>query len=170
MISDLLANLLNQQIQREAEASNAYLAMASWAEVSGYDGISQFLYTHSNEEREHMLKLFHFLNERGGHALVPTVGEVTNKFSSVNKVFESLLNHEVNVSEEINRLVEASLAEKDYATHNFLQWYVTEQMEEERVARNMLDKLKLIGDDKAGLYLFDRDCAQAAATSGSNQA
>ena len=75
----------------------------------------------------------------------------------MNEVFEHLLKHEVKVSDEINKLVDNCLAEKDYTTHNFLQWYVAEQIEEERLARNLLDKLNLIGGDKGGMYLFDRD-------------
>jgi ferritin len=162
MISATITNLLNQQIHHEATASNVYLAMASWAEVSGYEGICQFLYSHSDEEREHMLKLFHYINERGGKAVVPTLAAVKSDYTSVNEVFQSLLEHEVMVSSEINKLVEASLGEKDFTTHNFLQWYVAEQMEEERLARTLLDKLSLIGNDKAGLYLFDRECGELA--------
>lgn len=163
MISSTLSQLLNQQIHMEAHASNVYLAMASWAEVKGYEGMSQFLYMHSDEERTHMLKLFHYINERGGQALVPALEAVSHDYSSVQTVFQSLLDHEVAVSLEINKLVEASLAERDFTTHNFLQWYVQEQMEEERLARTMLDKLRLIGSDTGGLYLFDRECGEKAA-------
>ena len=166
MISTYIPTLLHQQILHEATASNVYLAMASWAEVGGYEGISQFLYTHSDEEREHMLKLFHYINERGGKAVVPTLAAVKSEYASVNEVFQSLLEHEVMVSSEINKLVEASHVEKDFTTNNFLQWYVSEQMEEERLARTMLDKLNLIGSDKAGLYLFDRECGELAKAEG----
>jgi ferritin len=169
MISPNITKLLNQQIHHEATASNVYLAMASWAEVNGYEGISLFLYQHSEEEREHMLKLFHYINERGGKAEVPTLAAIKSDFSSVNEVFQSLLEHEVMVSNEINKLVEASLAEKDFTTHNFLQWYVAEQMEEERLARTMLDKLSLIGNDKAGLYLFDRECGDLSKATGEKE-
>jgi ferritin len=75
-------------------------------------------------------------------------------------MFEKLLEHEIFVSESINDLVHISLQEKDYATHNFLQWYVAEQIEEEATARTILDKINMIGDDKGGLYLFDRDIQQ----------
>jgi len=162
MISTTMVTRLNQQIYLESKASNTYLAMASWAEVAGFEGISSLMYRQSNEEREHMLKLFHYINERGGKANVPTIGAVTESYNSVNDMFDSFLKSEVSVSEDINKLVHASLEEQDFTTHNFLQWYVSEQMEEERVARTLLDKLSLIGTDKAGLYLFDRDCGVLA--------
>ena len=79
-------------------------------------------------------------------------------------VFESLLEHEINVTDSINNVVDLCLAEKDYTTHNFMQWYVSEQLEEEALARNILDKLKMIGNDKGGLYMFDRDLEQMVKT------
>lgn len=164
-----MISCLNKQVEMEGVASHVYLAMASWAQVQGYDGISKFLYHHSDEERMHMLKLFHFINERGGHAVVPHLKPVQTSFKSVNEVFEQLLEHEVAVSKEINKLVDACLSEKDYTTHNFLQWYVAEQIEEERLARTVLDKLKLVGNDKGGLYLFDRDLIALSAESGRGQ-
>jgi len=157
MLSKKIQDLLNRQVELEAASSQYYLAMASWAEVKGYNGVSKFLYKHSDEERMHMLKLVHFINERGGHGLVPALKAPTASFKNIQEVFEMILKHEVHVSTEINKLVERCLAEKDYTTHNFLQWYVSEQIEEEALARNILDKLKLIGNDKGGMYLFDRD-------------
>jgi ferritin len=154
--------LLNKQIFLESHASNLYLAMASWAEVAGYEGISTLMYEQSSEEREHMLKLFHYINERGGKALVPTIDAVQDAYANVNEMFDAFLKSEVSVSAEINKLVNSSLQEQDFTTHNFLQWYVSEQMEEEHLARTLLDKLSLIGNDKAGLYLFDRDCGSIA--------
>jgi ferritin len=157
MISKKIEKLLNQQIGMESDSSQFYLAMASWAERSGYNGVSAFLYRHSDEERQHMLKLIKFVNERGGISQLPALKSPPVNFKNVIEVFEQLLKHEVKVSNEINKLVDNCLAEKDYTTHNFLQWYVSEQIEEERLARNLLDKLNLIGGDKGGMYLFDRD-------------
>jgi ferritin len=157
MISKIIEQGLNTQIELEAFSSQYYLAMASWAEMVGYNGTSKFLYIHSDEERMHMLKLFHYINDRGGHAIVPSLEQPPHIFSSIVEVFEMVLSHEIKVTTEINNLVDISLKEKDYATHNFLQWYVSEQIEEEALARNILDKLKLVGNDKGGLYLLDRD-------------
>ncbi|HLG41450.1 MAG TPA: ferritin, partial [Chitinophagaceae bacterium] len=149
---------LNNQVQMESESSQAYLAMASWTEIQpGLEGVTGFFYKQSDEERVHMLKLIRFINERGGFAMIPPLEKPMVTFPSLRKMFEEFLKHELKVSDSINDLVHLSLTEKDYATHNFLQWYVNEQIEEERTARVLNDKLELIGDDKSGLYLFDRD-------------
>jgi ferritin len=158
MLSKVMSDALNKQVQMEAQSSQAYLAMASWADIQpGLKGVTQFFFKHSDEERMHMLKLIHFINERGGFAVVPALDQPVLTFKSLKNAFEELLKHELKVSESINNLVDIALKEKDYATHNFLQWYVMEQMEEEKLARECNDKLELIGDDKSGLYLFDRD-------------
>lgn len=154
---------LNNQVKIEGQSSNIYLAMASWAEVQpGLEGVTEFLYMHADEERMHMLKLIHFINERGGFAEIPAFEKPSLTYPSVHHAFRELLAHEEMVSDSINQLVDAALKEKDYATHNFLQWYVSEQIEEERLARTCNDKLELIGDDKSGLYLFDRDILSLA--------
>lgn len=153
---------LNNQIEKELSSSQFYLAMASWAEVNGLNGTAKFLYTHSDEERFHMLKLVKFVNERGGQAVVPATVQPPIDFESITNVFENLLKHEISVTASINNLVDICLQEKDYTTHNFVQWYVSEQLEEEALARTILDKLKLIGTDKGGLYLFDRDLENSA--------
>lgn len=158
MLSTAIQEALNKQVQMEAESSQAYLAMASWAEIQpGLEGVTEFFYKQSDEERVHMLKLIRFINERGGFAAVPALPQPMVTFQSLRRVFEEFLKHELKVSNSINDMVHLSLTEKDYATHNFLQWYVNEQIEEERTARTLNDKLELIGDDKSGLYLFDRD-------------
>lgn len=158
MLSQRMQEALNRQVVMEAQSSQAYLAMGSWAEIQpGLKGVTRFFFKHSDEERFHMLKLIHYINERGGFAIIPALAQPVLTFVSLKKAFEELFAHEVKVSESINELVDIALSEKDYATHNFLQWYVNEQIEEERVARECNDKLELVGDDKSGLYLFDRD-------------
>tara|TARA_B110000459_G_scaffold12648_1_gene12541 strand:+ start:6042 stop:6563 length:522 start_codon:yes stop_codon:yes gene_type:complete len=148
---------LNDQIKKEASSSQFYLAMASWAESNGLNGTASFMYTHSDEERFHMLKLVKFVNERGGRAEIPQLEQPPQEYKNLKNVFESLLAHEIGVTESINNLVDICLQEKDYTTHNFVQWYVSEQLEEEALARTILDKLNLIGSDSGGMYMFDRD-------------
>lgn len=160
MLTPIIQDALNKQVIIEAQSSQVYLAMASWAETQGFEGVSQFMYAHSDEERMHMLKLVKFINERGGHAIISSLVAPPVSFGSFKEMFQELFNHEVAVSASINDLVDISLKEKDYATHNFLQWYVSEQIEEEALARNILDKISLIGDDKSGFYLFDNDIKQ----------
>lgn len=157
MILSKIEIALNRQIDLEGYSSMYYLAMASWCQVKGYNGVAAFLYQHSDEERLHMLKLFHYINDRGGHGIVPAFAAPQKDFKDIHEIFEIVLSHEIMVSHEINGLVELCIEEKDYTTHNFLQWYVAEQIEEETLARNIIDKLKLIGEDKGGMYLFDRD-------------
>ena len=157
MLKDKIQTALNNQIQIEAFSSQIYLAMASWAETEGLGGAAQFLYKHSDEERMHMLKLVQYVNERGGKALIPQLDQPESGYKSLTNLFQTLLDHEIMVSNEINNLVDICLSEKDYTTHNFMQWYVAEQIEEEALARTIMDKLNMIGEDKGGLYLFDRD-------------
>lgn len=159
---------LNEQIKTEASSSQVYLAMACWAEVNGYDGTSKFLYAHSDEERQHMLKLVKFINERGGKAIIPALEKPEATFKSLEAVFKSLFEHETKVTNEINKIVHLCLKENDYTTHNFLQWYVNEQLEEEALARTIIDKLKLLDGDKSGLYMFDRDISSLTVKSEAN--
>ena len=165
MIGKDIEAALNKQISAEANSSHLYLAMASWAETRGYEGVSNFFYSQSDEERQHMLKLVKYVNERGGHAHIPKINEPSKMFDCLTHVFQDFLNHEVKVSSLINDLVHICLENRDYTTQNFLQWYVAEQIEEEALARTILDRLKLIGDDKGGLYLFDRDVNQLTVSS-----
>ena len=97
---------LNDQISKEASSSQYYLAMASWAENNGLNGTAKFMYTHSDEERFHMLKLVKFVNERGGKAIIPSIGQPPTEFDNLKSVFESLLQHEISVTESINNLVD----------------------------------------------------------------
>lgn len=157
MLSSNIEKALNKQIRIEAESSQIYLAMASWAELKGMEGVAEFMYAQTDEERMHMLKIFKFVNERGGHAIVSELEAPSTDFGSPKEMFVTLLKHEEFVSQSINELVAITLDEKDYATHNFLQWYVAEQIEEEATARTILDKINLIGDNKSGYYHFDKD-------------
>lgn len=157
MIVKEIEKALNTQIKLEGMASMQYLAMASWAEVKGYSGVAKFFYNQAEEEREHMVKLMVFVNERGGKAEVPAFEKPKADFDSLNHLFQFFLEKERIVTNHVNEIVFACLQVKDYTVHNFMQWYVAEQIEEESLATTLLDKLKIIDDDKGGLYMFDRD-------------
>lgn len=158
MLSKTVQDALNKQLKHEAMSSQVYLAMASWADIQpGLQGVTEFFYAQSEEERQHMLRIMMYINERGGFGVVPALEQPIVTFPSLTKLFEEFLKNEVGVSEAINEIVHLALQEKDYATHNFLQWYVAEQIEEERLARTLNEKLEMIGGDRSGLYLFDRD-------------
>ncbi|GGB68425.1 putative bacterial non-heme ferritin [Flavobacterium suaedae] len=164
MLPEIIQSALNEQIKVEAESSQIYLAMASWAEIKGFEGIATFMFKQSDEERAHMLKLLKYVNQRGGEAKISQLDEPKLDYTSFKTLFRQLYEHEVRVSECINILVDIALKEKDYATHNFLQWYVSEQIEEEATAKVILDKIDLIGDDKGGLYMFDNDMKNFSST------
>jgi len=157
MLSKEINEALNAQIETEGFASAQYLAMGSWAESKGFEGTAQFLYRQADEERMHMLKLFHYVNEAGGYAISPGVATPRKEFSSFQELFELILEQEKSVSAKINSLVSLASDQKDHTTHNFLQWYVSEQLEEEALFRSILDKLRIIGDNGGALYMLDKD-------------
>ena len=149
--------LLNQQIAMEAKASASYLAMASWCEVKGYKYAAEFLYAQSAEEREHMLKLVHYINDVGGHALHPEITDIQHSFQSLREIFELAFMREIGVTQAIHRLVEHCWNYKDLATFNFLQWFVAEQIEEETTCRDILDLFDVIGEAGVGLHMIDKE-------------
>ncbi|HAD97059.1 MAG TPA: ferritin [Cryomorphaceae bacterium] len=152
-----MEKLLNEQIVMEGKSSASYLSMASWCETKGYNNSSEFLYKHSDEERGHMLKLFKYVNQAGGHAIQPEITEIKHTFKSLREVFEEVLQHEIQVTKSIHDIVDRCLASKDYTTFNFLQWYVVEQREEETMARRALELFDIIGEDGVGLWTIDQE-------------
>ena len=165
MLSVKIQDALNRQINDENYASHYYLSMASWCNKHGLQGSSKFLYVHSEQERTHMMKLFHYVNDAGGHALVSAFKEPPHDFKSISDLMELVLKHEQHVTKSINHLVETCLAEKDYSTFNFLQWYVAEQHEEERLFTSVLDLIKITGVEGRGLFLIDQEIGKLAAKS-----
>jgi ferritin len=155
MLKKKIEDICNRQVEREGYSSNLYLAMASWAETNGLSGVAGWMYTQSDEERLHMLKFIKYINERGGKAIMPALQKPPTDYHSVEDVFKEVLKHEEFVTESINEIVALTLEEKDFNTHNFLQWFVMEQVEEEASVRVVLDKLRLVG--KNNMYEFDRD-------------
>ena len=131
MLKKKVEDICNRQVEREGYSSNLYLAMASWAETNGLAGVAQWLYAQAEEEKMHMLKFIKYINERGGKALIPSFEKPPETYNSVDEMFKEVLKHEQFVTASINEMVELALEEKDYNTHNFLQWFVTEQVEEE---------------------------------------
>jgi ferritin len=155
MLTRNVEDILNAQVEKEGFSSNLYLAMSSWAESQGYAGISQWLYLQAEEEHKHMLKLLHYINDSGGHAIIPAFKQPPVIFNDVKHLFEEVYAHEQHITAAINSIVAVTNSEKDYTTHHWIQWYVQEQIEEEKNARAILDKLRLLGNSP--LYLFDRD-------------
>tara|TARA_B110000046_G_C12958508_1_gene383384 strand:- start:629 stop:1126 length:498 start_codon:yes stop_codon:yes gene_type:complete len=157
MLKQEILKKLNVQINLEHFSSNLYLSMSSWCKAKGLDGAAGFLIDHSNEELGHMHKLFNYINETGGQAIVSGIGSPENKFKDLKDVFEQTYKHEKYITAKINELVEFTLNQKDYATFNFLQWYVREQHEEEALFNGILDKIDIIGLEGRGLYIVDKE-------------
>ncbi|MCD6179343.1 MAG: ferritin [Bacteroidales bacterium] len=163
MINTNVEVSLNKQINAEEHASRLYFAMAIWCERNGFAGSAKYLYTHAEEERMHMIKLVHYVNERGGNAITDSLLAPQNNWNNILDVFSEVLAHEEKVTGMINTMYEVCMQEKDYLTSNFLQWYIQEQVEEEAGARDILDKLKLAGNSQGGLFHFDKEMAALAA-------
>ena len=163
MISKKIEAALNKQIKIEEHSSRIYMAMASWCEANGFPGAAKFLYAHTDEERMHMLKFVRFLNDRNGHTVLEALEQPHHEYSSLEELFNEVLHHEQFVSKSINDLVDLCLEEKDHTTNNFLQWFVMEQIEEESLVSEIVDKIKLIGDAKAGYFYMDNYLAGLAA-------
>lgn len=168
MLKKKVEDICNRQVEREAYSSNLYIAMAIWAETNGLAGIAAWLYAQADEEKMHMLKFIKYINERGGKAVFPALKKPIAEFKSVEDVFKEVLKHEEFVTVSVNEIVALTLEEKDFNTHSFLQWFVTEQVEEEASVRAILDKVRLVG--KNNMYQFDRDILGLRAPSTGTQA
>jgi len=162
MVSKNVEKALNEQIKKEEHSSRIYLAMASWCERNGYPGASDWLYAQTEEERLHMLKLVHYLNDRGGNVLVDKLEAPAAKYKSLLDIFQQVLKHEEFISASINELYAICVKEKDFTTANYLQWYINEQIEEESTARSILDQINLAGAEKGGLFMVDKELATLA--------
>src|ERR1700748_2466062 len=159
-LSQTLAAALNQQMTNEAHNAQIYLAYASWASNEGYDGIANFLFRHSNEERNHMMKILEYILKRGAKVVVSAIPSPGPEPTNVNDCFEKIFKSEVENTASIYNIVNMSMAEKDWATWNFMQWFVKEQTEEETLALDLMAKIKIAGGENAhsdALYTLNND-------------
>ncbi|MCB0587621.1 MAG: ferritin [Phaeodactylibacter sp.] len=170
MISKKMIKALNEQIGLEGYASYLYLSMASWCDKEGLEGCARFMHRQSDEERMHMLKIFHYLSEVDAHALTPGIKQPPHEFESVRSMFEEVYKHEQKVTTAISKLVRLSYEENDFTTMEFLQWYVEEQREEEALMRTILDKIKIIGDGPSSLYYIDQEIEKINARAAAAEA
>ncbi|WP_103864735.1 ferritin [Aquimarina sp. I32.4] len=139
-------DMLNEQIAKEQRASSLYLAMASWCDQRTLVNSASFFYKQAEEEREHMMKIFKFINDTGGSAYSPVVSDLTHEFSSLREVFETALGHEITISQSIYKIVAKCRKVNDFGAENFLMWFVEEQLEEEETLKDILDMFDLSGD------------------------
>jgi len=162
MLSSNVIKLLNDQMNLEFYSSNLYLQMSAWCEQNGFEGAAKFLSAHAAEEMQHMRKLFTYLNETGALAVITAIEAPAYEYKSLKEILELTYEHEKLITSKINELVGKTFEEKDYSAFNFLQWYVAEQHEEEKLFSGILDKLNLLGEDGKGLFLIDKDLGNLA--------
>lgn len=165
MLKPAMTDRLNSQIRLEQYSSNLYLQMSAWCDHQGYTGSASFLREHAAEELLHMHKLFDYVCETGAAAVLGAIDAPPSSYKSLAEVFELTYKHELSITASINQLVAAALAEQDFSTFQFLQWYVSEQHEEERLFKSILDKIAVIGLDGKGIYFLDKEIRKLAGQS-----
>ncbi len=166
MLSTAMIDRLNKQINLEHYSSNLYLQMSAWCDHQGFGGSAQFLKVHAAEEMEHMHKLFAYVLETGAQAQIGTIEAPRTDYKTLADIFKTTYEHELHVTQSINALVAAALSEQDFATFQFLQWYVGEQHEEERLFKGILDKIEVIGLDGRGIYFLDKEIGKLSVVVG----
>ncbi len=160
MLTEKMEKALNDQINAELYSSYLYLSMATYFDAKSLGGCANWMKQQAQEELFHAMKMFDFLAERGGRVVLQAIDKPPHEWESPLAVFQHVLEHEQKVTGLINDLVDLAIAEKDHATNIFLQWFVSEQVEEEDTAATLVNRLKLIGDDANGLFMLDTELAQ----------
>ena len=156
MLSKDLQQKFNDQVQREAFASQSYLYMASWCEHRNLPGIASYFYNAAEDERSHMLMLYKYINQQGGLAEVKTLDAPRQEFKNVMELFEHTLHLEQTVTKSINELAYESEKGKEYAAFHFLQAFVLEQEQSENAVQELIVNIKRIGVEERNLYYLDK--------------
>ncbi len=164
MISERMQQALNGQLNAELYSSYLYMSMAAYFQAINLGGFANWMRVQAQEEHMHAMKFYDFINERGGRVVMKPIDGPPTEWESPIATFEAVLEHEQKVTGLINELVELALAEHDHATNIFLQWFVTEQVEEEDSANDVIQKIKLMGEAQGGLFMLDRELAQRTFT------
>lgn len=156
-INNTMNTAFNDQITMELQAAHSYLSMAAWLESAGFPGMAAWMQAQSTEETEHALKFYQFVLDRDGRILLGALEAPRSDFDGVSSVFETGLAQERDVSAAINNLYALAIEEKDFASLPLLDWFVTEQIEEEATFSQILDDLKLAGDSAQAILFLDRE-------------
>jgi len=164
MLSEKMEAALNDQINAELYSSYLYLAMAAYFHDVNLAGFAHWMEAQALEEQIHAMKFYNFIYERGGRINLTAIAGPPVKWASPLNVFEDAYGHEQKVTALINNLVNLAIDERDHASNNFLQWFVSEQVEEEASADQVVRKLKLMGDAKGALFMLDQELAQRIVT------
>ncbi len=164
MLSKTVEDTLNEQINREMYSAYLYLSMSAYASHEGFKGFASWFMVQYHEEMFHAMKLYEYMNLRGGSLSLKSLPQPPDTFASPLDMFQKTLEHEQYITKSINEFMDLAIADKDHATQIFLQWYVTEQVEEENNDREILAQLKMIGADAQGLMLLDKDLSARTTT------
>lgn len=157
MISEKLQKSLTEQLNREYHSAYLYLGMSAYCSKEGYNGAANWFLIQYQEEVSHGMKMFQYLEDQDAEILLPDIKGVKVDYKSFLDVFEKSLAHERSMTKNLNILSDMAMKDKDHATYNLLQWYVTEQVEEEATVKEIIDHIKLIGDNGYGLYTIDKE-------------
>ncbi|HHD82785.1 MAG TPA: ferritin [Bacteroidetes bacterium] len=157
MLSKRLEDAINAQINAELYSAYLYLSMAQYFESIGLKGFANWMNVQFQEEQYHAFKFVDYINERGGRVFLKTIEQPKTVWGSPLEVMEDTLKHEEKVTSLINNLIDLSIEEKDHMTTNFLQWYIAEQVEEESNDKEIIDKIKLVGDRGNGMFMLDKE-------------
>ncbi|MCA6998790.1 non-heme ferritin [Dickeya solani] len=164
MLKKEMIQKLNEQLNLEFYSANLYLQMSAWCGDKGFEGASTFLKSHSREEMEHMQRLFDYLGDTGSMPVLGAIAAPPVDFNSLQDVFKLTYEHEQLITSKINELAHAAMTLQDYSTFNFLQWYVSEQHEEEKLFKSILDKMGMVNAQEGGLFFIDQDLKKMAAS------
>jgi ferritin len=157
MLSKTMTDALNKHINAEIYSAYLYMAMSAQASYSGFPGMANWFTIQTKEELSHAEKLYAYVNSQGEHVILEAIEQPRTKFDTPLDMFKTTLKHEQLVTSLINKLADLAIEEKDHATQIMLQWFITEQVEEEENARDIIDRLKLTGNEGQGLFMIDKE-------------
>jgi len=164
MLNNDMEKALNAQVNAEMYSAYLYLSMSAFFQSKSLSGFAGWMRVQAQEEMVHAMKFYDFINERGGRVILEPIEAPPTDWDSPLATFEAVYEHEQKVTGLINELVELALEKHDHATNIFLQWFVSEQVEEEDSANEVVEKIKLVGDAKGGLFMLDRELGQRVFT------
>lgn len=164
MLKEKMEAALNEQINREMFSAYLYMSMSAYADRQGLKGISKWFMVQYHEEMVHAMKMFEYIADQGGTVILKTLAKPDYEFGSALNLFEKALEHEKFITGSINDIADLAISEKDYASKTFLDWYITEQIEEEKNNVDIIQTLKMIGENTGALYLYDKELGMRTVT------
>ena len=162
MLAKKVEAAMNEQLAVELQSAYVYLGMSAYCESASLPGLAQWLRAQAKEEYDHAMRFYNFIADRGSRVRLARLDAPPTDYSSPLAVFESALDHERSVTSSINRLYDLVAREKDFASQAWLDWFATEQVEEEKTVGHIVDQLKMIGARSEALFLIDRELAGRA--------